>query len=122
MSPGLEDRRVSGRVFDGHWQDRHSARRTELEVESRLKLYKCEVECDFHDAVIRPGMSCEVELIKESYDKTLYVPCVVVAGRRRFPACTCANGEDWGRTRGPRRPGQQPDDQDHRRRPLRAKR
>jgi len=44
-----------------------------------LKLYKCEIECDFKDVVIRPGMSCDVELIKESYDKALYVPvqCVV---------------------------------------------
>ncbi len=44
-----------------------------------LKLYKCEIECDFKDVVIRPGMSCDVELVKESYDKTLYVPvqCVV---------------------------------------------
>jgi len=44
-----------------------------------LKLYKCEIECDFKDVVIRPGMSCDVELVKESYDKALYVPvqCVV---------------------------------------------
>ena len=44
-----------------------------------LKLYKCEIECDFKDVTIRPGMSCDVELIKESYDAALYVPvqCVV---------------------------------------------
>jgi HlyD family secretion protein len=51
-----------------------------------LKLYKCEIECDFNDSVIRPGMSCDVELIKESYDRTLYVPvqCVVrVDGKPR---------------------------------------
>jgi len=44
-----------------------------------LKLYKCEIECDFKDVTIRPGMSCDVELVKDSYDKVLYVPvqCVV---------------------------------------------
>lgn len=51
-----------------------------------LKLYKCQVECDFQEVVIRPGMSCDVELIKEVYDNTLYVPvqCVVrVDGKAR---------------------------------------
>lgn len=44
-----------------------------------LKLYKCEIESDFKEVVIRPGMSCDVELIKESFDTALYVPvqCVV---------------------------------------------
>lgn len=44
-----------------------------------LKLYKCEIECDFKEVVIRPGMSCDVELVKESHDEALYVPvqCVV---------------------------------------------
>jgi HlyD family secretion protein len=47
-----------------------------------LKLYKCEIECDFKDALIRPGMSCDVELIKEEYERTLYAPvqCVVRLG------------------------------------------
>ncbi len=39
-----------------------------------LKMYKCELECDFSQAVIRPGMSCSVELIKESYAKAKYCP------------------------------------------------
>ncbi len=39
-----------------------------------LKMYKCELECDFSDVVIRPGMSCDVELVKHSYDKVLYCP------------------------------------------------
>ena len=39
-----------------------------------LKLYKCELECDFKDVVIRPGMSCDVELIKHAYDNVLYCP------------------------------------------------
>ena len=44
-----------------------------------LKMFKCELECDFSDAVVRPGMSCDVELVKETYDKAVYCPvqCVV---------------------------------------------
>ena len=44
-----------------------------------LKMFKCELECDFTDAVVRPGMSCDVELVKETYDKAVYCPvqCVV---------------------------------------------
>lgn len=69
-----------GRVFDGRLvkigilPDGQSA-----QLNPDLKLYKCEIECDFHDAVIRPGMSCDVELVKETYDDALYVPvqCVV---------------------------------------------
>ncbi len=69
-----------GRVFDGRLvkigilPDGQSS-----QLNPDLKLYKCEIECDFSDAVIRPGMSCDVELIKESYERTLYVPvqCVV---------------------------------------------
>jgi len=44
-----------------------------------LKMFKCEVECDFGDAVVRPGMSCDVELVKESYEKALYCPIQCVA-------------------------------------------
>lgn len=44
-----------------------------------LKMFKCELECDFSDAVARPGMSCDVELVKETYAKAVYCPiqCVV---------------------------------------------
>ncbi|MBP3405924.1 MAG: HlyD family efflux transporter periplasmic adaptor subunit [Kiritimatiellae bacterium] len=44
-----------------------------------LKMFKCELECDFRDAVVRPGMSCDIELIKETYAKAVYCPiqCVV---------------------------------------------
>ena len=44
-----------------------------------LKMFKCELECDFADAAARPGMSCDVELVKETYDKAVYCPvqCVV---------------------------------------------
>ena len=44
-----------------------------------LKMYKCELECDFANVSIRPGMSCDIELVKQTYDNVLYVPlqCVV---------------------------------------------
>ena len=44
-----------------------------------LKMFKCELECDFADAAARPGMSCDVELVKETYAKAVYCPiqCVV---------------------------------------------
>ena len=44
-----------------------------------LKLYKCEVECNFKDVIVRPGMSCDVELITEVHEDALYLPvqCVV---------------------------------------------
>ncbi len=44
-----------------------------------LKMFKCELECDFRDAVVRPGMSCDIELVKETYTKAVYCPiqCVV---------------------------------------------
>ncbi len=69
-----------GRVFDGRLvkigilPDGQSS-----QLNPDMKLYKCEIECDFKDVVIRPGMSCDVELVKASYEKVLYVPvqCVV---------------------------------------------
>lgn len=44
-----------------------------------LKLFKCELDCDFEGATPRPGMSCDVELVKEVFTTTLYCPvqCVV---------------------------------------------
>ena len=39
-----------------------------------LKMYKCELECDFANVSIRPGMSCDIELVKHSYDNVLYCP------------------------------------------------
>ena len=44
-----------------------------------LKMFKCELECDFQDAVARPGMSCDVELVKETYEKAVYCPIQCVA-------------------------------------------
>ena len=64
-----------------------------------LKLYKCEIECDFHDTIIRPGMSCDVELVKESFERALYVPvqCVVrVEGMPRvYVKGKDKDSEDW---------------------------
>ncbi len=44
-----------------------------------LKMFRCELECDFEDAVARPGMSCDVELVKDTYAKVVYCPiqCIV---------------------------------------------
>lgn len=55
-----------------------------------LKLYKCEVEFVNNDAQIRSGMTCNVELIRETYEDVVAVPvqCVVrVGGKPRvyFP-------------------------------------
>lgn len=60
-----------------------------------LKLYKCEIECDFKDAPIRPGMSCDVELIKESYDRTLYVPVQCVVRVDGKPRVYVKEGKNW---------------------------
>jgi len=72
-----------GRVFDGNLvkiailPDGQSA-----QLNPDLKLYKCEIECDFKDVPTRPGMSCDVELIKETYANAMYIPvqCVVREG------------------------------------------
>ena len=69
-----------GRVFKGNLHkigilpDAQSS-----QLNPGLKLYKCEVECDFKDIVVRPGMSCDVELITEVHEDALYIPvqCVV---------------------------------------------
>ena len=60
-----------------------------------LKLYKCEIECDFKDALIRPGMSCDVELVKESYDRTLYVPVQCVVRLNGKPVVYVRDGKGW---------------------------
>ena len=61
-----------------------------------LKLYKCEIECEFNDVTIRPGMSCDVELIKESYDDVLYVPVQCVVRMEGVPHVYVNNGTEWG--------------------------
>jgi HlyD family secretion protein len=69
-----------GRVFEGRLVKigiLPDGQSTQLNPD--LKLYKCEIECDFKDVTVRPGMSCDVELVKESYEDAMYVPvqCVV---------------------------------------------
>ena len=60
-----------------------------------LKMYKCELECDFTDVVIRPGMSCDVELIKETYDNAIYCPMQCVTRLQKHPVVYVQNGSDW---------------------------
>ena len=60
-----------------------------------LKMFKCELECNFEDAVVRPGMSCDVELVKETYDKVVYCPiqCVTRIDGQSF--VYVQNGSEW---------------------------
>ena len=60
-----------------------------------LKMYKCELECDFSDVVIRPGMSCDVELVKESYEKVLYCPIQCVTRINDVPYVYVRRGDTW---------------------------
>lgn len=85
-----------GKIFDGRLTkigilpDGQSS-----QLNPDLKLYKCEVECDFHDAVIRPGMSCDVELIKETYDRALYVPVQCVVRVDGIPRVYVKEKDQW---------------------------
>ena len=80
MQAGIKVDAFPDQVFSGKLSkigvlpDAQSAR-----LNPDLKMFKCELECDFRDAVVRPGMSCEIELVKETYSKVLYCPvqCVV---------------------------------------------
>ena len=60
-----------------------------------LKMYKCELECDFSDVVIRPGMSCDVELVKHSYDKVLYCPMQCVTRIDGMPHVYVQENGQW---------------------------
>jgi HlyD family secretion protein len=60
-----------------------------------LKLYKCEIECDFQDMTIRPGMSCDVELIKESINKALYLPVQCVVRENGIPVVYVRKNGKW---------------------------
>ena len=60
-----------------------------------LKMYKCELECDFSDVVIRPGMSCDVELVKHSYDKVLYCPMQCVTRIDGVPHVYVHSNGQW---------------------------
>lgn len=84
------------RVFEGHLvkigilPDGQSS-----QLNPDLKLYKCEIECDFQDTVIRPGMSCDVELIKEDFERVLYVPVQCVVRVDGMPRVYVRDGEEW---------------------------
>ncbi|MBR4652281.1 MAG: efflux transporter periplasmic adaptor subunit [Kiritimatiellae bacterium] len=60
-----------------------------------LKMFKCELECDFEDAVVRPGMSCDVELVKETYDKVVYCPIQCVTRIDGVSYVYVRNGTQW---------------------------
>ena len=60
-----------------------------------LKMYKCELECDFSDVVIRPGMSCDVELVKDSFEKVLYCPMQCVTRIDGEPHVYVRAGDEW---------------------------
>jgi len=85
-----------GRVFDGRLvkigilPDGQSA-----QLNPDLKLYKCEIECDFKDVTIRPGMSCDVELIKEAYEDALYVPVQCVVRVEGVPRVYVNDDGEW---------------------------
>ncbi len=60
-----------------------------------LKLYKCEIECDFQNETIRPGMSCDVELVKDAYDKVMYVPVQCVVRENGLPMLYVHKNGAW---------------------------
>ncbi len=85
-----------GRVFKGSLvridllPDAQSA-----QLNPGLKLYKCEVDCSFKDITVRPGMSCDVELIKEVYEDELYVPVQCVVRVDDQPRVYVQEGSAW---------------------------
>lgn len=85
-----------GRVFEGRLvkigilPDGQSA-----QLNPDLKLYKCEIECDFKDVIIRPGMSCDVELVKETYEDVIYVPVQCVVRVDGTPRVYVSDGIEW---------------------------
>ncbi|MEI7902082.1 MAG: HlyD family efflux transporter periplasmic adaptor subunit [bacterium] len=60
-----------------------------------LKLYKSEIECSFPDVTIRPGMSCDVELVKKDYGKVLYAPVQCVVRVDGVPRVYVKEGSAW---------------------------
>lgn len=60
-----------------------------------LKMYKCELECTFENAAIRPGMSCDVELVKHAYDNVLYCPLQCVTRIDGVPYVYVQDKNDW---------------------------
>jgi HlyD family secretion protein len=96
MSARVKIDAYPGRAFDGHLvkigilPDGQSS-----QLNPDLKLYKCEVECDFKEVTIRPGMSCDVELVKESYDRALYVPVQCVVRVEGMPRVYVKDRGEW---------------------------
>lgn len=60
-----------------------------------LKMYKCELECDFSGVAIRPGMSCDIELVKHAYDNVLYCPIQCVTRIDGVPCVYVQDGKEW---------------------------
>lgn len=85
-----------GHVFDGKLvkigilPDGQSA-----QLNPDLKLYKCEIECDFKKMMVRPGMSCDVELMKDSYDSVYYAPVQCVVRVEGVPRVYVKEGNEW---------------------------
>jgi HlyD family secretion protein len=85
-----------GRVFDGKLArigilpDAQSA-----QMNPGLKLYKCEVECNFKDVIVRPGMSSAVELIKDVYENELYLPVQCVVRVNDQTRVYVQSGDSW---------------------------
>jgi HlyD family secretion protein len=96
MSAKIKIDAFPGRVFDGKLvkigilPDGQSS-----SLNPDLKLYKCEIECDFQDVTIRPGMSCDVELVKDSYDKVMYVPVQCVVRENGMPMLYVRRNGVW---------------------------
>ncbi len=96
MSAKVKIDAFPGRVFDGTLvkigilPDGQSS-----SLNPDLKLYKCEIECDFQNITIRPGMSCDVELVKNSYDKVLYVPVQCVVRENGLPVIYVRKKGEW---------------------------
>jgi HlyD family secretion protein len=96
MSAKIKIDAFPGRVFDGKLvkigilPDGQSS-----SLNPDLKLYKCEIECDFQDVTIRPGMSCDVELVKDSYDKVMYVPVQCVVRENGMPILYVRRNGVW---------------------------
>lgn len=85
------DRRFKGKLSKiGILPDGQSA-----QLNPDLKMYKCELECDFSDVTIRPGMSCDVELVKETYENVLYCPMQCVTRYNNRPAVYVKNDSQW---------------------------
>jgi hypothetical protein len=96
MSAKVKIDAFPGRVFDGKLvkigilPDGQSS-----SLNPDLKLYKCEIECDFQNVTIRPGMSCDVELVKDSYNKAMYVPVQCVVRENGIPVLYVRKNGAW---------------------------